>query len=158
MRRDLPSQHRGSRCHLHAPVVPLYVIINNHRHAAVAPARGRPCKWQPWPRGCPLQPRRGAAPCNLAAGLPLATSPRAAAPCGLAMGYRVLRALPMPVGTAIHARGWPRLLAIAPCELAAPARGFGRGRPPLHVAWPWLAAPTGGLAVVSHPFSSLLSL
>ncbi|RWV90696.1 hypothetical protein GW17_00047078 [Ensete ventricosum] len=33
MRRNLPLWYRGSRCHLHTPVVPLHVIINNHRRA-----------------------------------------------------------------------------------------------------------------------------
>ncbi|RZS10348.1 hypothetical protein BHM03_00041563 [Ensete ventricosum] len=71
--------------------------------------------------GCPLQPRSGQPP---------------VATC--------LRALPTPAG-ASHACGRPQMLA------AAPARGFGRGRPPpcrghwpqptLHGGWPWLAAP-----------------
>ncbi|RWV99580.1 hypothetical protein GW17_00037506 [Ensete ventricosum] len=60
-----------------------------------------------------------------------------------------------PIG-ASHARGQPRLLVTAPCEMATLARGFGHGRPPLEVAWTWLATPAGGLVVASHPFPHYL--
>ncbi|RRT38716.1 hypothetical protein B296_00040520, partial [Ensete ventricosum] len=71
MRHNLPPRHRGSRCHLYAPAVPLYVITNNHRivlfskgcpnlsfplcAAAAAPAQEATAlaRWQP--------PRQGAA-------------------------------------------------------------------------------------------------
>ncbi|RWW69263.1 hypothetical protein BHE74_00023158 [Ensete ventricosum] len=53
------------------------------------------------------------------------------------------RALPTLAGvapaSASQARGRPRLLAAAPCGLAAPARGF----------WPWQAAPLQGALVVA---------
>ncbi|RWV93604.1 hypothetical protein BHE74_00044853 [Ensete ventricosum] len=35
----------------------------------------------------------------------------------------------------------PQAVAIAPCGLATPARGFARGWPPLQGAWPWPATP-----------------
>ncbi|RWW46996.1 hypothetical protein BHE74_00047041 [Ensete ventricosum] len=62
-----------------------------------------------------------------------------------------LQAPAMPAG----GRGFWRLhlLVVAPCGLATPTRGFSRGRPPLQVAWPWLAAPARGLDVANHPFS-----
>ncbi|RZS00847.1 hypothetical protein BHM03_00030624 [Ensete ventricosum] len=49
MRRDLSPRYRGSRCHLHAPVTPLHIITNNHKHAGLTinEKNGGPCPSPP---------------------------------------------------------------------------------------------------------------
>ncbi|RWW23204.1 hypothetical protein GW17_00012564 [Ensete ventricosum] len=83
------------------------------------------------------------------------------APTGVAYAYRhracMCRPCPWVVvlaGSSIGCRRpWPQLVAPAgnqataglPCRCldvgGRPYRGHGHGRPPLQVAWPWLAAP-----------------
>ncbi|RWV84314.1 hypothetical protein GW17_00053978 [Ensete ventricosum] len=87
--------------------------------AGAAPVGGRPCRRQPWPRGCPLQ--WAAATCGLATGgcplrshrgqQALAGWPLAAAPCRLIV--------------IVQARGWPQ-----PLQMATPCRWPGRSRSP----------------------------
>ncbi|RWW00144.1 hypothetical protein GW17_00036907 [Ensete ventricosum] len=149
MRRDLPPRHRGSHCNLHAPTAPL------HNH--------------PFPKGCPspllavvcatavIAPSQAAAPCGLLAGG--RTCCRRAAGSRLRAGHwrspfacTTLQPAPLratrygrlpPLGLAIARRAHSRRpCVLLPLWVAAPC-GLG-----LAVAWPWVAGPTWGLAVL----------
>ncbi|RWV87178.1 hypothetical protein GW17_00050858 [Ensete ventricosum] len=128
MRRNLPPRHRGSRCHLHAPIdaqalfpYPYCGAITTtalRRHCfpqalpllAIALASGRPCRRQPYPQGCPLWPRSGQLP----------PTAMATAPCGLAASVayarrrRPCRRQPCLRAT-VPAGGYP-LRACCPCK------------------------------------------
>ncbi|RWW48022.1 hypothetical protein BHE74_00045953 [Ensete ventricosum] len=133
MHRDLPSQYRGSRCNLNTPTTPLHVIINNHKHnalalfpyhhcaavAVVACAGQPPLRQALLPSG--LQERSPLQAVTLAAGLPLAASQRAAAPCGRCLWALVVVGRPLVGGLG---RNQP-----------------GRGWPALHGGWSWLVTP-----------------
>ncbi|RZS15183.1 hypothetical protein BHM03_00046980 [Ensete ventricosum] len=71
-------------------------------------------------------------------------------PCGLAASDRPLRAAATPTG----GRLWVVVsmgdhLRVSNRPLAG---SLGRSQLPLQPAWPWVAAPARGLAMVSHPY------
>ncbi|RZR74651.1 hypothetical protein BHM03_00040545 [Ensete ventricosum] len=139
MHRDLPPRHRGSRCNLHAPAVPLYVITNNHKHGAGSSFYLKGCAN---PLLAPI--------CVVAAAVAALCRWRrctSSVPQLASWRRRLVRALPQ--------------LAAGPCELATAPEG---GRPMraaapvggrlLQGAWLQPAAPiVGGLAAAGRPLA-----
>ncbi|RZS03825.1 hypothetical protein BHM03_00034052 [Ensete ventricosum] len=115
--------------------------------AGVAPASQSPCRRQPWPRGCPLQPYSGQTP--------PAAWPRVTAPCSLAavVAYarrrRLYRHLVGRRPLQPCSRAAAQVGAAAPYWLAASVMGFGA------VALRRLATPTMGFRYGWPPLSSL---
>ncbi|RWV92739.1 hypothetical protein GW17_00044856 [Ensete ventricosum] len=146
MRRNLPLQQPL----FHYPHCAVIVALRRRRHYipsawAVAPAAS----------AAALERHLAGERCHLTRALPLQErSPLQAATLAAGAAYsrrrRPYRRQPCPWATAYVA--------------AAPARGFGRGRPPPckgpwpQPAWPWVSGPVWGLVVAGRLSSSLPSL
>ncbi|RZS18855.1 hypothetical protein BHM03_00051180 [Ensete ventricosum] len=95
MHRNLPSRHRGSRCHLHALIAPLHVITNNHS--------GCPCSL-----GHSLLPLQGgwSWPVTPAGGLAVTDYPCKGCGCGRPPLQRAWPWSAAPFLTAFAAKTW----------------------------------------------------